>query len=179
KKDSTGICFIGERNFKQFLKQYLPAQPGKMQTLSGTVKGRHDGLMYYTIGQRHGLGIGGAGERWFVVGKNLNDNILYVEQGFANDKLMSDALSATDVNWINQDVITNKLTCTAKFRYRQQDSDVTVTVIDDGKVRVDFHEKQRAITPGQAVVFYKGDVCLGGGTIDEVFKNNQRLEYVG
>src|SRR5699024_11165179 len=129
KKDSTGICFIGERNFKQFLKQYLPAQPGKMQTLSGTVKGRHDGLMYYTIGQRHGLGIGGAGEPWFVVGKNLNDNILYVEQGFANDKLMSDALIATDVNWINQDVITNKLTCTAKFRYRQQDSDGTVTVI--------------------------------------------------
>ncbi|SET77925.1 tRNA (5-methylaminomethyl-2-thiouridylate)-methyltransferase [Oceanobacillus limi] len=179
KKDSTGICFIGERNFKEFLSEYLPAQPGEMQTMDGVVKGRHDGLMYYTIGQRQGLGIGGAGDPWFVVGKNLKDNVLYVEQGYHNEKLYSDELIATDVNWINPDVIQDTFTCTAKFRYRQQDSGVKVHVLDNGNVRVVFDEKQRAITPGQAVVFYEGDVCLGGGTIDEVIKDQQALDYVG
>src|SRR5690625_1477471 len=152
KKDSTGICFIGEKNFKQFLSEYLPANPGNMETLSGEVKGRHDGLMYYTIGQRHGLGIGGAGEPWFVVGKNLERNVLYVEQGESNDYLYSDRLLATDVNWINE--VNKTFTCTAKFRYRQTDSKVYVTLLDNGKVRVDFAEKQRAITPCQAVVSY-------------------------
>src|SRR5699024_11863868 len=114
KKDSTGICFIGERNFKDFLSEYLPAQPGEMQTLAGVTKGRHDGLMYYTIGQRQGLGIGGAGAPWFVVGKNLNDNILYVEQGYANEKLYSDSLIASEVNWINPDKIQTTFTCTAR-----------------------------------------------------------------
>ncbi|KPH77080.1 MULTISPECIES: tRNA 2-thiouridine(34) synthase MnmA [Bacillaceae] len=179
KKDSTGICFIGERNFKQFLSEYLPAQPGEMRTLDGEVKGRHDGLMYYTIGQRQGLGIGGAGDPWFVVGKNLKENVLYVEQGYSNDKLYSEALIATNLNWINPDDIEKSFTCTAKFRYRQKDSGVTVTLLEDGKVKVDFHESQRAITPGQAVVFYDGDVCLGGGTIDEIIKNNESLPYVG
>lgn len=179
KKDSTGICFIGERNFKQFLSEYLPAQPGDMRTLDGEVKGRHDGLMYYTIGQRQGLGIGGSGDPWFVVGKNLKENVLYVEQGYSNDKLYSESLIATDLNWINSNQIEKTFTCTAKFRYRQKDSDVTVTLIEDGKVKVDFHENQRAITPGQAVVFYDGDVCLGGGTIDEIIKNNEALPYVG
>ena len=177
KKDSTGICFIGEKNFKQFLSEYLPANPGNMETLSGEVKGRHDGLMYYTIGQRHGLGIGGAGEPWFVVGKNLERNVLYVEQGESNDYLYSDRLLATDVNWINE--VNKTFTCTAKFRYRQTDSKVYVTLLDNGKVRVDFAEKQRAITPGQAVVFYEDEVCLGGGTIEEVFKNDEQLQYVG
>ncbi|MCM3738651.1 tRNA 2-thiouridine(34) synthase MnmA [Oceanobacillus luteolus] len=179
KKDSTGICFIGERNFKEFLSEYLPAQPGEMQTLAGEVKGRHDGLMYYTIGQRQGLGIGGAGDPWFVVGKNLKENVLYVEQSYANDKLYSDALTATDVNWINPEVVKEKFTCTAKFRYRQKDSKVTVTVLEDNKVRVDFDNPERAITPGQAVVFYDGEVCLGGATIDKVIKEEQHLEYVG
>jgi tRNA-specific 2-thiouridylase len=179
KKDSTGICFIGERNFKEFLGEYLPAQPGEMRTLSGAVKGTHDGLMYYTIGQRQGLGIGGSGDPWFVVGKNLEDNVLYVEQGFANDLLYSEGLIASGVNWISKVDLTNPLTCTAKFRYRQKDSGVTVSQLDNGKVRVIFDETERAITPGQSVVFYQGDVCLGGGTIDDIIKDNQFLQYVG
>ena len=177
KKDSTGICFIGERNFKEFLSEYLPAQPGEMQTISGETKGKHDGLMYYTIGQRHGLGIGGEGDPWFVVGKNVKDNILYVEQSDSNDFLYSDALVATDVNWINE--VEDSFTCTAKFRYRQADNEVNVTVLQDGNVHVEFAEAQRAITPGQAVVFYQGDVCLGGGTIEDILKNDERLLYVG
>ncbi|TXL68062.1 tRNA 2-thiouridine(34) synthase MnmA [Cerasibacillus terrae] len=179
KKDSTGICFIGERNFKEFLSEYLPAQPGEMQTLSGEVKGKHDGLMYYTIGQRQGLGIGGPGEPWFVVGKNLDDNILYVEQGYHNEYLYSDALLATDINWINQRPKQQEFTCTAKFRYRQKDNPVTVIMKDNNQVYVQFHERARAITPGQAVVFYDGEVCLGGGTIDQVIKENKVLPYVG
>lgn len=179
KKDSTGICFIGERNFKEFLSEYLPAQPGEMRTLSNELKGYHDGLMYYTIGQRQGLGIGGPGEPWFVVGKNLKDNILYVAQGYHNDYLYSDGLMATDMNFINPDKIAEEFTCTAKFRYRQQDQAVTVQLLPDRKAKVIFHEPQRAITPGQAVVFYDGEVCLGGGTIDQVLKNDQALDYVG
>ncbi|GGA69142.1 tRNA 2-thiouridine(34) synthase MnmA [Ornithinibacillus halotolerans] len=179
KKDSTGICFIGERNFKEFLSEYLPAQPGEMQTLGGVVKGRHDGLMYYTIGQRQGLGIGGAGDPWFVVGKNLKENILYVEQGYSNDSLYSDELIATDLNWINPDEIQDSFTCTAKFRYRQEDSGVTVQKLENGNVRVIFDESQRAITPGQAVVFYDEEVCLGGGTIDKIIKHDKILDYVG
>ncbi|MBP1947633.1 tRNA 2-thiouridine(34) synthase MnmA [Virgibacillus litoralis] len=178
KKDSTGICFIGERNFKEFLSEYLPAQPGLMKTLTGVEKGKHDGLMYYTIGQRQGLGIGGSGDPWFVVGKNLEKNVLYVEQGFDNEKLYSDGLIASDVNWI-KNLRENSITCTAKFRYRQKDSAVTVHKLDDNQVHVEFHEKQRAITPGQAVVFYDGEVCLGGGTIDEVIKDETYLDYVG
>jgi tRNA-uridine 2-sulfurtransferase len=179
KKDSTGICFIGERNFKEFLSEYLPAQPGQMQTLAGEVKGKHDGLMYYTIGQRQGLGIGGSGDPWFVVGKNLKDNILYVEQGFSNESLYSDELTATELNWINPSDISETFSCTAKFRYRQEDSAVTVQRLENGDVRVIFDESQRAITPGQAVVFYDGEVCLGGGTIDKVIRRNQVLDYVG
>ncbi|WP_407269545.1 tRNA 2-thiouridine(34) synthase MnmA [Radiobacillus sp. PE A8.2] len=179
KKDSTGICFIGERNFKEFLSEYLPAQPGKMKTLSGVEKGKHEGLMYYTIGQRQGLGIGGPGDPWFVVGKNLEDNVLYVEQGYHNDYLFSDELIATDLNWINGKPEKEEFTCTAKFRYRQNDSKVTINLLADGKVRVTFAEPERAITPGQAVVFYQGETCLGGGTIDEIIKNDKYLDYVG
>lgn len=179
KKDSTGICFIGERNFKEFLSEYLPAQPGKMATLSGVEKGKHDGLMYYTIGQRQGLGIGGAGDPWFVVGKNLKDNILYVEQGFHNDYLYSDGLIASQLNWISGNPLTESMECTAKFRYRQDDSKVTVIPLEDGKAKVVFHERERAITPGQAVVFYQGEVCLGGGTIDEIIKDETYIDYVG
>ncbi len=177
KKDSTGICFIGERNFKQFLGQYLPAQPGEMRTLDGNVMGRHDGLMSNTMGQRHGLGIGGDGEPWFVVGKNLKENILYVDQGFHNELLYSEGLLASDVSWTSERPVGETFRCTAKFRYRQQDTAVTVRVLEDG-LDVSFDERQRAITPGQAVVFYDGDICLGGATIDAAYKAGERLAYL-
>nr|WP_276207721.1 tRNA 2-thiouridine(34) synthase MnmA [Paludifilum halophilum] len=172
KKDSTGICFIGERDFKEFLSQYLPAQPGEMQTLSGEVKGRHDGLMYYTLGQRQGLGIGGGGtgEPWFVVGKDLEQNVLLVEQGHDHPALYSDGLLAVDLHWVDRRKRTTAFTCTAKFRYRQQDQPVTVHPREDGTCDVRFDEPQRAVTPGQSVVFYDGEVCLGGGIIEKTFQ---------
>ncbi len=175
KKDSTGVCFIGERNFKQFLSQYLPAQPGDMvDVASGRVMGRHDGLMYYTLGQRQGLGIGGSGsgEPWFVADKDLERNVLYVVQGDSHPSLYSVGLTASGVNWIGPATAAEgvPLRCAAKFRYRQPDQGVTVTPLGGGEVRVDFDEPQKAVTPGQAVVFYDGEVCLGGGTIDKVRK---------
>lgn len=178
KKDSTGICFIGERDFKTFLSEYLPAQPGRIQTMSGEDKGQHDGLMYYTIGQRQGLGIGGPGGPWFVVGKNLEENILYVEAGHDNIYMQSDQLIALDVNWINKP-IAQTFDCTAKFRYRQKDSKVTVTIQEDQTVKVDFASPEQAVTPGQAVVFYQDEICLGGGTIDQIFNRGRKLDYVG
>ncbi|WP_269845689.1 tRNA 2-thiouridine(34) synthase MnmA [Salipaludibacillus keqinensis] len=171
KKDSTGICFIGERNFKEFLSQYLPAQPGNMETLDGEVKGKHDGLMYYTLGQRQGLGIGGAGEPWFVVGKDLKKNVLLVGQGFHHPALYSEGLVAEGLNWVSGNAPKESFTCTAKFRYRQQDHGVKVEPLESGHVKVWFDEPERAVTPGQSVVFYDGDICLGGGTIDVVIKD--------
>jgi tRNA-uridine 2-sulfurtransferase len=179
KKDSTGICFIGERNFKEFLGNYLPAQPGNMETMNGEVKGKHDGLMYYTIGQRQGLGIGGSGEPWFVVGKDLERNVLLVEQGFHNELLYSDSITAVNVSFVSDKEKPQTFECTAKFRYRQPDNAVTVELQDDGTAKVLFKEPIRAVTPGQAVVFYDGEECLGGGTIDEIFKNGNKLTYVG
>ncbi|MDL0420514.1 tRNA 2-thiouridine(34) synthase MnmA [Caldibacillus thermoamylovorans] len=179
KKDSTGICFIGERNFKEFLSKYLPAQPGRMETLTGEMKGFHEGLMYYTIGQRHGLGIGGSGDPWFVVGKDLERNVLLVGQGYDNDALYSDAIIATNVSWLSDKEKPAQFSCTAKFRYRQPDHGVTVTLLGNNTARVEFDEPIRAVTPGQAVVFYNGEECLGGGTIDQIFKDNERLKYVG
>ncbi|WP_281351672.1 tRNA 2-thiouridine(34) synthase MnmA [Alkalicoccus luteus] len=170
KKDSTGICFIGERNFKEFLMQFLPAKSGTMETLEGEVKGTHEGLMYYTLGQRQGLGIGGAGEPWFVVDKDLERNVLIVGQGYHHPLLYSEALKAESVNWISGAAPSESFSCTAKFRYRQEDKPVTVTVNEDGSADVTFAEPERAVTPGQYVVFYDGDVCLGGGTIDQVYK---------
>jgi tRNA-specific 2-thiouridylase len=172
KKDSTGICFIGERNFKQFLSQYLPAQPGEMRTISGELKGHHDGLMYYTLGQRQGLGIGGSGngEPWFVADKDLKKNILYVVQGDSDNWLYSTALFAKDVNWFSTDTPAGAFHCTAKFRYRQPDQEVEVTLHDDGTADVIFDKPQKAVTPGQSVVFYQDDVCLGGGIIDQITK---------
>ena len=178
KKDSTGICFIGERNFKTFLSQYLPAQSGEMKTLTGEKIGTHAGLMYYTIGQRHGLGIGGDGDPWFVVGKNLNDNVLYVEQGFHHEALYSDYLIASDISFVNPVDLENGFECTAKFRYRQKDTKVFVQKEHDNAIRVTFDEPVRAITPGQSVVLYDGDVCLGGATIDDVYKTSGQLSYV-
>ncbi|PIC65469.1 tRNA 2-thiouridine(34) synthase MnmA [Sporosarcina sp. P13] len=178
KKDSTGICFIGERNFKEFLGEYLPARPGEMQTMDGKVMGKHDGLMYHTIGQRHGLGIGGAGEPWFAVGKDLKRNVLLVEQGFYHDALFSTSLHATKMNICTTKELPESFECTAKFRYRQPDTKVTVQLIGD-KAIVTFDEPVRAVTPGQAVVLYDDEECLGGGTIDEVFKDGNKLTYVG
>lgn len=171
KKDSTGICFIGKRNFKEFLSNYLPAQPGLMMTMDGEVKGKHDGLMYYTIGQRHGLGIGGAGEPWFVVGKNVEKNILYVAQGAENEYLYSDRLIASQLNWISGQPPGERFVCTAKFRYRQPDQGVTVQMREDNTCEVIFDQPARAVTPGQAVVFYDGEVCLGGGTIEQAIRD--------
>jgi tRNA-specific 2-thiouridylase len=170
KKDSTGICFIGERNFKQFLMQYLPAQPGEMVDETGRVIARHDGLMYYTLGQRKGLGIGGrsdgSGESWFVIGKDLKRNLLIVQQG-EHDELFSLSLDAEKLNWIAGNPPASEFACTAKFRYRQPDQAVHVTIEGNG-AHVRFEHPQRAVTPGQWVVFYQGDVCLGGGPIDRV-----------
>lgn len=179
KKDSTGICFIGERNFKEFLSQYLPAKPGKMETFDGEIKGKHDGLMYYTIGQRHGLGIGGSGEPWFAIGKDLERNVLYVGQGFHHEKLYSDSIFANKISWVSNRAKPQEFECTAKFRYRQEDHRVKVRILDDNQAEVIFHEPIRAVTPGQAVVFYQEEECLGGGTIDQVFKKGERLTYVG
>ncbi|WP_042353513.1 tRNA 2-thiouridine(34) synthase MnmA [Bacillus rubiinfantis] len=179
KKDSTGICFIGERNFKEFLSGYLPAQKGNMETFDGRVVGQHDGLMYYTIGQRHGLGIGGNGDPWFVLGKDIERNVLYVGQGFHHEMLYSDFIMADDVNWISKGAIPKTFECTAKFRYRQPDNKVTVERLDYSRVKVTFHEPIRAITPGQAVVFYQGEECLGGGIINEVYRDGKQLTYVG
>ncbi|MFC4077172.1 tRNA 2-thiouridine(34) synthase MnmA [Salinithrix halophila] len=172
KKDSTGICFIGERDFKDFLSSYLPAQPGTIETLSGEVKGRHDGLMYYTLGQRQGLGIGGGGtgEPWFVVGKDLERNVLLVEQGHDHPAHFSNGLIAGDLHWTDRMERRDLFSCTAKFRYRQNDQGVRVEPRPDGTCRVLFDEPQRAVTPGQSVVFYDGDECLGGGIIESTWK---------
>ncbi len=174
KKDSTGICFIGERNFKKFLSQYLPAQKGDILDLKGNKVGEHDGLMFYTLGQRRGLGIGGRkdgnGERWFVVKKDLENNILYVTQG-DEDCLYSEGLYASEMNWIPELPQEKQFNCFAKFRYRQPDQVVKVTILDEKHIKVDFEEKQRAITPGQFVVLYTDEgICLGGGVIDQSFR---------
>jgi len=178
KKDSTGICFIGERNFKEFLSRYLPAQPGEIKTLEGKTIGRHDGLMYYTLGQRKGLGIGGigTGEPWFVVDKDLKNNVLYVVQGEKHPALYSYGLLATGISWVSGRAKDLVFECTAKFRYRQPDQKVRVHMKDENSAVVVFHEKQRAVTPGQYVVFYDGDVCLGGGTIHTIYKDEKEIE---
>ncbi|MCW6653345.1 tRNA 2-thiouridine(34) synthase MnmA [Aerococcaceae bacterium NML210727] len=182
KKDSTGVCFIGERNFNEFLANYLPNKPGKMLTLDGEVKGEHAGLMYYTIGQRQGLGIGGGGatnEPWFVIGKDLQTQTLYVGQGFHHPNLYSEYLEASQIHFTTEEEKPQTFKCTAKFRYRQQDVGVTVE-LDDTRTRakVIFDEPVRAITPGQAVVFYNGEECLGGGIIDAAYANGEKRQYV-
>lgn len=170
KKDSTGICFIGERRFKDFLAQYLPAQPGAIETDKGEVIGEHQGLMYYTLGQRQGIGIGGLKDAdeapWYVVHKDVARNVLVIGQGHEHSLMMSRSLFAREIDWVAGEPPTFPLTCTAKTRYRQPDQ--ACTVAHDGeRYRVDFQETQRAVTPGQSVVFYVGDVCLGGGVIEE------------
>ncbi|WP_281418326.1 tRNA 2-thiouridine(34) synthase MnmA [Clostridium simiarum] len=176
KKDSTGVCFIGERDFNKFLSNFLPAKSGLIKTPSGEIKGKHDGLMYYTLGQRKGLGIGGEGEPWFVAEKDLKTNTLYVVQGEQHASLYSYGLIATDLSFISENEKPKKFQCTAKFRYRQPDQQVTLHLMKDNKCFVEFKEAQKAITPGQAVVFYKDSECLGGATIDKYFKSKESME---
>mgnify|MGYP001819599241 FL=1 len=169
KKDSTGICFIGERRFSDFLQQYLPAQPGEIHSLDGEYLGQHQGLMYHTIGQRQGLGIGGLANHsdapWYVVDKDLDNNVLLVAQGNDHPALFRTSLTAGDIYWVSGESPAMPLQCHAKVRYRQQDQACTIISQDHG-YRVVFDEPQRAVTPGQSVVFYRGEECLGGGVIE-------------
>ena len=176
KKDSTGVCFIGERNFKEFLMNYIPANPGEIISTSGEVVGRHDGVMYYTIGQRRGLKIGGPGEAWFVCGKDTLKNQLIVGQGSDTELLYANRVIVTDVNIING-TLENNQKLAAKFRYRQPDEAVTVKWINDTTIEVLCDNPVKAITPGQACVFYDGEYCLGGGTIDKVYMNDTLRKY--
>ena len=175
KKDSTGICFIGERNFQNFLKNYLPNQPGNVIDIdTKKIVGKHQGLMYYTIGQRKGLNIGGNTDKMFIVGKDLPKNILYVAFGEDNEYLKSDSCLVENMNFIS-DLRPTK--ATAKFRYRQPDIDVTIEYLDNDEIIVHY-DNVKAVTPGQACVLYLGDICLGGGIIKEVRKQNVKLWYL-
>ncbi len=173
KKDSTGICFIGERDFRNFLSNYLPGQPGPIFSLEGDLLGQHEGAMYYTIGQRQGLGIGGSAEHgqepWYVVAKDVQNNALTVAQGNQHPKLFSQQLAAEEVHWINGKPDLKTITCESKTRYRQQNQPCRVAVEQEKEVRVLFDQPQRAVTPGQFVAFYQEEVCLGGGIIAATF----------
>lgn len=177
KKDSTGICFIGERKFKDFLSQYLPAQPGKIVTAEGEDIGTHQGLMYHTLGQRKGLLIGGTKEHgdepWYVVDKDVKNNELVVGQGADHPRLYSNGLIANQLHWVNREVLGTTTKMAVKTRYRQTDIACTVEPIDSDTVRVLFDEPQKAVTPGQSAVFYLGDTCLGGGIIQEYIRENK------
>ncbi len=169
KKDSTGICFIGERDFREFLSQYLPAKPGPMVTPDGRQVGKHPGVFYFTLGQREGLQIGGvrgfAAAPWFVVGKRVHDNTLIVDQGSDSPYLLSTRLWSETAHWISGAPPAARFACTAQTRYRQQDEACDVDVLADGSLTVTFERPQRAVTPGQSLVLYKEEVCLGGAVI--------------
>lgn len=171
KKDSTGICFIGERKFKDFLQQYLPARPGNIESVDGVELGQHEGLMYHTLGQRKGLHIGGVAaagdEPWYVVDKDLERNVLIVAQGAQHPRLMSTGLIAGQLHWVNRTTPADSFTAVVKTRYRQQDIPCTVKRLDDGRVEVQFDAPVAAVTPGQSAVFYQDEVCLGGGIIEQ------------
>ena len=174
KKDSTGICFIGERRFDTFLQRYLPAQPGTIQSDTGEALGRHNGLMYYTYGQRKGLGIGGRRDAdespWYVIDKDIANNILVVAQGSHHPRLYHNTLETGSMHWINgMDSATRE--CTAKIRYRQPDQACTIETLSADRHIIHFAEPQRAISPGQSVVFYQGEVCLGGGVIETMYNS--------
>lgn len=174
KKDSTGICFIGERKFKDFLTRFLPAQPGEIRTTEGEVIGRHDGLMYHTLGQRKGLGIGGikgkSENAWYVVEKDLVNNVLVVAQGLDNSALLSKGLIAQQLQWVSLEPLKETLRCTVKTRYRQQDIPCEIRPLNDETIEVIFDEPQIAVTPGQSAVFYLDEACLGGGIIEQAIK---------
>ena len=170
KKDSTGICFIGERKFKEFLQRYLPTQPGEMRTPEGQYIASHSGLMYYTLGQRQGLGIGGVknapDEPWYVLDKDLDNNILIVGQGHNHPLMLHNTLEANQLDWCSNQPLTEIIYCAAKTRYRQADQACKIIPLPENRVKVVFEQQQRAITPGQSVVFYNAEICLGGGIIE-------------
>jgi tRNA-uridine 2-sulfurtransferase len=166
RKDSTGICFIGERKFKQFLSVYLPPKPGEIRTLEDDeVIGRHDGLMYYTIGQRQGLGIGGSGDAWYVADKDLSRKVLYVVQGREDPYLLRSEVYANQMHWIGEMPLRVPYPCRAKIRYRQEEQPCTLTRAGSDSAKIEFSEPQWAVTPGQSIVLYDQDRCLGGGVI--------------
>ncbi|KAA1188595.1 tRNA 2-thiouridine(34) synthase MnmA [Photorhabdus heterorhabditis] len=171
KKDSTGICFIGERKFRDFLGRYLPAKPGPIVTVDGETLGEHQGLMYHTLGQRKGLGIGGTKdgneEPWYVIDKDIQNNMLIVAQGHEHPRLMSTGLIAQQLHWVDRQPLTEEIHCVVKTRYRQQDIPCTVTPINEDKIEVRFANPVAAVTPGQSAVFYQGEICLGGGVIEQ------------
>ncbi|MCI5840078.1 MAG: tRNA 2-thiouridine(34) synthase MnmA [Peptoniphilaceae bacterium] len=175
KKDSTGICFIGERNFKEFLSEYLPAKPGKIVDTEGNIVGKHNGLMYHTIGQRRGLGIGGDGDAWYVCGKDLNKNELIVCQGKNDFHLYSNMLLASGFSQTFTYSLPNEFDCSAKFRYRQKDIKVHVKFLSESNVKITY-DNVASVTPGQQAVLYFGDVCLGSAVIDEVYRDKERLK---
>ncbi|WP_144394784.1 tRNA 2-thiouridine(34) synthase MnmA [Pleionea sediminis] len=182
KKDSTGICFIGERKFKDFLEQFIPAQPGPIENDQGETIGEHQGLMFHTLGQRKGLGIGGlkdsSDDPWYVVDKHVKDNVLIVGQGHNHPLLLSDGLICNQLHWVSRESPTETFQCTAKVRYRQQDVSCTVTPLENNEFLVEFNEPQRAVTPGQSVVFYDNEACLGGGIINQINKiKTQETEH--
>lgn len=170
KKDSVGICFIGKRNFKQFLSQHLHCEPGNFETLEGKVIGRHSGLAYYTIGQRKGLGIGGAGEAWFVVRKDLGRNVVVLAQGEEHPALFGKSLIAKNLSFISGAPGNFPFYCSTKIRYRQKDEPAIIRSIENDRAYIDFERPQRAITPGQSIVFYKNSICLGGGIIESMVR---------
>ena len=172
KKDSTGICFIGERNFTAFLSEYLPAQPGEIRTTDNQVIGEHQGVMFHTLGQRQGLGIGGVKgypeAPWYVLHKDLENNVLYVGQGHEHPWMLSTRLEASQLAWVSGIAPETGSSLTAKVRYRQQDQAVNIEQIDANRMHLKFERAQRAVTPGQSVVLYDGDICLGGGIIEKM-----------
>jgi tRNA (5-methylaminomethyl-2-thiouridylate)-methyltransferase len=176
KKDSTGICFIGERKFTEFLGRYLPAQPGVIETVDGKVIGEHQGLMYHTLGQRKGLGIGGLKDGdenpWYVVDKDVARNVLIVAQGHDHPRLFSDGLIAKQLDWVDRQVRREPFDCVVKTRYRQHDIPCHVEPLDDETIKVTFASPQAAVTPGQSAVFYLGEECLGGGIIEQRFSGS-------
>lgn len=178
KKDSTGICFIGERNFREFLQNYLPSKDGDIVDIETLRKvGEHIGVLYYTIGQRKGLGIGGNRGPWFVVGKDVEKNILYVTNGDESDWLITNSCIVSGVNWLGKERPQGAYACTAKFRYRQPDNDVEIRFIDDTTVYVRYQQGISSVTCGQEAVFYQGEICLGGGVIEDVFKDGISMAH--
>jgi tRNA-uridine 2-sulfurtransferase len=171
KKDSTGICFIGERDFRSFISTYIPYQPGNFENTEGKIIGQHVGVAFYTIGQRKGLGIGGPGEAWFVVGKDIERNVVIIEQGADHPALYAPRLRATQISWVNEPPSSLPYRCHAKIRYRQADQACRILSIEDDSLIVEFDQPQRAITPRQSIVFYDQDRCLGGAIIEAIIKD--------
>ncbi|EIE39643.1 tRNA-specific 2-thiouridylase MnmA [Mycoplasmopsis canis UF31] len=177
KKDSTGICFIGERNFGQFLQNYIPAQEGDIIDITTNKKvGTHVGTFYYTIGQRKGLNLGGMSEPYYVCGHDVVKNILYVAPSSRPEYLLSDSLIASGYTFNNTEF--DKSNLSAKFRYRQKDIPVTIEFLNENQIKVFYPSTSSAVTPGQQIVFYDGDKCIGGATIDELFMNNKKIDYL-